>query len=605
MDVAYKYEELPAERCIRLMRLLPGVSNEQIRLELFTAELDTAPAYEAISYCWGDPNDQQDVICCGKTMQITRSLYTGLQCFRHHDETRILWADAICINQSSDDEKGIQVSMMGDVYDLAARVLVWLGEASEEVAKKAFDLIRRLNDYIESQIVESELVINPLEAFLNVPRLQNLNQIFQSQSHMQALDNLFRRPWFYRLWVLQEVALATSVQVFYGAMSICLSEIVQAGYILSLRLEIQGIFQAASLVDAFYFIFSTYPKENNWIQEKALLRRLRDLTRQKLNISFIQILIVGRRFLATNPLDHIYAFLGHPAAKSRNRGLGTLKADYSLSIEEASQQLVKWLYEEEHRIEFLCNIAYPVASELEHLTSWLPILHRGQFHSSLDHHSWKADSSSSMTKQLVKAIFQDHMLHGVGVVFDSITACSEVSWQQTPQPQRNVVELCWKLQAGCTQITDIEERLMQFYWTLVGGIYTKGAAHLQRDFESYCRNKVSPQVCATMGLQEARTDSTASDGGDWAAFEFDVYQRMLERKFFVTKNGRYGLGPGALQVGDSCCVLLGCRMPLVLRPTATELHFKVVGASYICGTMDGGIMKDINSASDLTEITLV
>jgi hypothetical protein len=194
MDVAYKYEELPAERCIRLIRLLPGVSNEQIRLELFTAELDTAPAYEAISYCWGDANDQQDVICCGKTMQITRSLYTGLQCFRHHDETRILWADAICINQSSDDEKGIQVSMMGDVYDLAARVLVWLGEASEEVAKKAFDLIRRLNDYIESQIVESELVINPLEAFLNVPRLQNLNQIFQSQSHMQALDNLFRRP---------------------------------------------------------------------------------------------------------------------------------------------------------------------------------------------------------------------------------------------------------------------------------------------------------------------------------------------------------------------------------------------------------------------------
>jgi hypothetical protein len=125
------------------MRLLPSKRDEQIWLELSTAELDTAPAYEAISYCWGDPNDQQDVICCRQTMHITRSLYTGLKCFRHHDETRIIWADAICINQSNDDEKGIQVNIMGDVYDHASRVLVWLGEASEEVAIKAFVLIGR------------------------------------------------------------------------------------------------------------------------------------------------------------------------------------------------------------------------------------------------------------------------------------------------------------------------------------------------------------------------------------------------------------------------------------------------------------------------------
>jgi len=224
--------------------------------------------------------------------------------------------------------------------------------------------------------------------------------------------------------VLQEVALNTSVKVFYGAISISLSEVVQAGFILSLLPDFQEGFNVGRLVDAFYFVFSSYPKENSWIQEKHILRRTRDLTRR--NLSFIQILRVGRRFLATNSLDHIYAFLGHPAAKSRHRSHGPLKADYSLNTEEASLQLIKWLYEEEHRLDFLCDISYPNASELEHSTSWLLKFHRGEIPHTLDNRLWKADNSP-ITKHLVKAIFQDQMLHGVGVMFDSVIASSELN----------------------------------------------------------------------------------------------------------------------------------------------------------------------------------
>jgi len=81
MASTYQYGKLPARKSIRLLKLLPGASDEQIQLELFITEQDSAPSYEAISYCWGDASDLQEIICCGQTMHITRSLYSGLECF--------------------------------------------------------------------------------------------------------------------------------------------------------------------------------------------------------------------------------------------------------------------------------------------------------------------------------------------------------------------------------------------------------------------------------------------------------------------------------------------------------------------------------------------
>ena len=94
-------------------------------------------------------------------MDITYSLYSGLKRFRYPEKDRILWADAICINQSDNKEKGIQVNMMGDIYDRATAVLVWLGEVPDLEAEKAFRLLRAINHYIDSQITDSELAANP------------------------------------------------------------------------------------------------------------------------------------------------------------------------------------------------------------------------------------------------------------------------------------------------------------------------------------------------------------------------------------------------------------------------------------------------------------
>jgi hypothetical protein len=123
---SYQYEQLKEPRQIRLLSLLPG--KDQIHFNLQTVNLDDNPEYEAISYCWGDPTDCRTVYCEGKPLQITVSLFTALRHLRLPDRNRALWADAVCINQGDDIEKGSQVSLMSLIYSKTSRILIWLGE---------------------------------------------------------------------------------------------------------------------------------------------------------------------------------------------------------------------------------------------------------------------------------------------------------------------------------------------------------------------------------------------------------------------------------------------------------------------------------------------
>ena len=608
MSSTYQYEELPTGKWMRLLKLLPGNSDDQIHLELFTAELKSAPPYEAISYCWGDPNDQEEILCCGQAMYITKSLATGLKCFRQPEEPRILWADAVCIDQSDDQEKGHQVNMMADVYDHAFAVLVWLGEASTLAAEKAFHLIRKINEHIDSNISESELASHAWTAVRNIPKLGTRSQLFQDDSESEALHDLFGRPWFDRLWVLQEAALASSAWVYYGATSISLGEVVQFAFISVWRPDLLNNFpiRCGLLGEAFEFVFSTYAKKNTWIQEKSILRHTRDHIERSAKPTFQEILHTGRGFGTSKPHDHIYAFLGHPSARAKDGSIGILEADYTLNIEDVYRQLAERLYERDRRLDFLCNASNHDPSAFEQAQSWVPKYHNGGEVASLYRPDWNVDNSAEMDI-FIKADFHNSMLHGLSLLFDSITTFTETfkdedfkSMSTTP------VEICWNLEASFTESMDIDELLRDFRWTMVGGGYTGGEVPLQRDCESYCMEKTSSEFCASIQLGNFSSDETPLANGDWERFENEAIINMVGRKFFITKDGCFGLGPSLLQDGDICCVFMGCRMPLIIRPTSTPSHFKLVGPIYIDGVMHGEVVKArVKSLSDLTEITLV
>lgn len=212
---------------IKLLTLLPGQFSDNVYLSVtqdnFQNEKRTP--YECISYTWGEAQYPEKVYIRQKSpandsnvdnLQFLHpriNLLTALKYIRLPDTPRVIWADAICIDQDNIAERSQQVARMGQIYNHAAQVLVWLG-AEDESTSKALELIERLSAGILLTDSHRECTtISGSEAEVVERRLKESK--FTPQ-HWISLNKLIRRPWFERLWIRQEVQLASKVLVRCG-----------------------------------------------------------------------------------------------------------------------------------------------------------------------------------------------------------------------------------------------------------------------------------------------------------------------------------------------------------------------------------------------------
>lgn len=143
------FERLP-NRTIRVLDLLPGSGRDQICVKLRSTSVDSPEAYEALSYTWGCPARPVEIQVNGYSFAATQNLIAALTRFRDPSSPRTLWIDAICINQSSVNERNQQVRMMAEIYSKAANVLAYMGEAKNEAALKTlFNIAHERNTYAE------------------------------------------------------------------------------------------------------------------------------------------------------------------------------------------------------------------------------------------------------------------------------------------------------------------------------------------------------------------------------------------------------------------------------------------------------------------------
>jgi hypothetical protein len=132
-SVSYRYLPLETEyheiRLLSIPRKIPN-SDAAVRFTLRHASNWDVRRFTALSYCWGDPIYDHDIIVNGRSMQITESLATALMSIQSEDEEILLWADAICINQGDPIEKTTQVQLMRNIYKAASQVIIWLGPSN-------------------------------------------------------------------------------------------------------------------------------------------------------------------------------------------------------------------------------------------------------------------------------------------------------------------------------------------------------------------------------------------------------------------------------------------------------------------------------------------
>jgi hypothetical protein len=122
---------------IRLLRLLPSEDDpKNLRCELFEHPLRKSDKpsypYEALSYVWGSEEKPKSITVDNQNLHITQNLYTVLLRLQDHSCPRVIWVDAICINQGNNREKEDQIPLMAEIYAKSSRVVVWLGEAEDD-----------------------------------------------------------------------------------------------------------------------------------------------------------------------------------------------------------------------------------------------------------------------------------------------------------------------------------------------------------------------------------------------------------------------------------------------------------------------------------------
>jgi hypothetical protein len=115
---------------IRLLQLLPSQQESSvIRCRIFESALlatGTPRPFEALSYCWGSDDRTHHVFVAdvdkkeGQELKVTPNLYAALVRFRDHDIARVIWIDAICIDQTNDKEKENQIPLMAMIYGRAS-----------------------------------------------------------------------------------------------------------------------------------------------------------------------------------------------------------------------------------------------------------------------------------------------------------------------------------------------------------------------------------------------------------------------------------------------------------------------------------------------------
>ncbi|OBS24206.1 hypothetical protein FPOA_04753 [Fusarium poae] len=204
----YHYEPLMMRDSIRIIELYPGNPGDIMEFELEEVSLASKTPFEALSYEWQERYGTIPVQCDGKKILITPNCKAAMERLRLRDKSRYLWIDAICINQTHDQERNQQVAIMGEIYRAADRVIMWLGEETETI-ETAFDLLPKVARAQRALLEEAGGL--PAEEG-SAEEVEDpgtlLNSMFKEQDVMDAFDDLMQRTYWTRAWILPEIVIA-------------------------------------------------------------------------------------------------------------------------------------------------------------------------------------------------------------------------------------------------------------------------------------------------------------------------------------------------------------------------------------------------------------
>lgn len=345
---------LPRPPYIRTISFSDSCHN-LIECHLQTQSLMENVPFDALSYVWGDKGATKIVNCNGRHLEITCSLYEALDRLRSTQKSTSarLWVDAVCINQQNHEERGQQVALMKQIYTQAQGVLIWLGQDHDKDTHLAFDLATNIADSCCRVLrinISDVSRVNVRQALDQVGAKISAN-ISQDPDKWRAIQHLYQRPWFQRIWVIQEAHSAKpgKAQVMLG----------------NLQINFDILAVAACWIDwCNVNELQTGPLGGKIAHvNSAVIKRGPYLD----SISFQTLLHHTRVYESSDPRDKVYAVLGFAEAQ---RVSSRIQPDYTKSAANVYLDVSKALFESGEGVDVLSFVRHGTTVSKD-LPSWV------------------------------------------------------------------------------------------------------------------------------------------------------------------------------------------------------------------------------------------
>jgi Heterokaryon incompatibility protein (HET) len=324
--MAFSYLPLEENNAIRLLTIERGSQQEVLQCNLNHAQLDGKKSpYEALSYAWDGDTKTCKIEVNGGEVMITPTLDSALRHLRLLDGPRTIWADAICINQGDSAEKGSQVSLMAQIYKSASRVVVFLGDERQDstlAVRKLEEMASKFTEDILASWQTSHARHTWTDQFEYI-RLMHPNRDTPQAAEAKAIRALFGRPWFSRMWVLQEVVLSRDVVVQCGEAVIPFRTLRRAvTYIMC-----ENVPLAQGILDSFSLYSDTKPRTG--LENFLDLIQLLEIYESGRTVSLSTLLEKCRNRQSSLTRDRLFALL----SLVQDHGIMEFKPDYGAPLE--------------------------------------------------------------------------------------------------------------------------------------------------------------------------------------------------------------------------------------------------------------------------------
>jgi len=172
--------------------------------------------YHTLSYRWNESGESTTLVVDGHNVEISFDLDLALrsilksQSLNASQDRLILWVDAVCINQKDDRERTQQVAVMSHIYSCCRICLIWLGPMTDD-SGCALDLMESVFEACKASQDHDDPDSSSLWRTLRMIEIQE-------RQHF-AIEAFFSRPFWERLWIVQEILLSREKLVFCGERS--------------------------------------------------------------------------------------------------------------------------------------------------------------------------------------------------------------------------------------------------------------------------------------------------------------------------------------------------------------------------------------------------